>query len=246
MRSALRDKVADLLMEAIQHPEQSVAVFWLAAYCRLVREGGSPLVPFARWADFVNRHERETRWCRAPGEAWGRKLVADSGLFRSDEAGAVTIAPQYRKDLSSICEKAAVYWTFLNEMHRQSYSHGLSGLLEQAALLWQHRLFFEFHELLEEVWMDWRGPERRFLQGLIQLGVAFYHIQRNNDRGAMSMFRNGLAKVAPHAPRYAGVELAKFLERIEACRQQVARLGPGRWHEFDWALIPEIEVSPSG
>jgi uncharacterized protein len=246
MRSELRDKVADLLMEAIRHPEQSVVVFWLGAYCRLAREGDSPLVPFARWADFVGRREREIRWCRASGDAWGRKLVADSGLFRSDEADAVAIAPQYRKDLPAICEKAIAYWTFLKEMHRRPYSEGLIGVLEQAALLWRQRLFFEFHELLEEVWMDWRGPERRFLQGLIQLGVAFYHIQRNNHRGAMGMFRNGWAKVAPHAPGYAGVELAQFLERIETCRQQIARLGPDRCHEFDWVLIPELEVSTSG
>ena len=243
MRSELRDKVAHLLMDAIQHPERSVLVFWLGAYCRLVGESASPLLSFARWADFVGRREREIRWCKAPGEAWGRRLVADSGLFRSDEAEAVAITPEYRKELSAICERAAVYWRFLNEAHRRSYSQDLSGVLQQAALLWQHRLFFEFHELLEEVWMGWRGPERRFLQGLIQLGVAFYHIQRNNYRGTMSMFRNGLVKVAPHAPRYSGVELKKFLERIEKCRQLVGRLGPGRCHEFDWNLVPPLKVA---
>jgi predicted metal-dependent hydrolase len=109
----------------------------------------------------------------------------------------------------------------LKELHRRSYTEGLPGVLQQAALLWKHHLFFEFHELLEEVWMEWRGPERPFLQGLIQLGVAFYQIQRNNYRGTMSMFRNGLAKVEPHVPGYCGVELTKFLERIEKCRQRV-------------------------
>lgn len=245
MRSELRDKVADLLMEAIHHRERAILIFWLRAYCQLARESDAPTVPFSRWAQFVRRDQRETRWCRAPGEAWGRKLVADSGLFRSQGADEVTLAPECRKELSLICEKAAAYWRFVKEMHRRSYSEGLPGVLQQAALLWQHRLFFEFHELLEEVWMDWRGPERRFLQGLIQLGVAFYQIQRNNYRGCMSMFRNGVAKVEPHAPRFCGVELKKFLERIAKCRQVVAHLGPGHCHHFDWTRIPPLQVAAS-
>jgi len=221
MRSELRDKVADLLMEAIQHPERSILLFWLQAYCQLVQGCDPPTVAFSRWAHFVRRHQQQTSWCRAPGETWGRKLVADSSLLRSDEVREVTIVPEYRKELSVICEKASAYWRFLKEMHRRSYPEGLPGVLQQAALLWQHHFFFEFHELLEEVWMEWRGP------------------------GAMSMFRNGLAKVEPHAPRYCGVDLKKFLEQIEKCRQRVARLGPGRCHHFDWSLIPPLQVSTS-
>ncbi|NJM37008.1 MAG: DUF309 domain-containing protein [Akkermansiaceae bacterium] len=91
----------------------------------------------------------------------------------------VAIAPHAQKELPRICEKAAVYWAFLRKLHRRRYSGGLRGALQKAALLWEHQLFFEFHEILEDVWMDWKGPERSFLQGLIQLGVAFYHIQRN-------------------------------------------------------------------
>ena len=244
MRSELRDKVADLLMEAIRHRERSILLFWLKGYCELVPGDGPPTVPFSQWSQFVRRHQRENGWCQASGEAWGRKLVADSGLFRADERDEITFVAEYRKDLPLVCEKAVAYWRFLKEMHRRSYSKGLRGVLQQAALLWKHRLFFEFHEILEDVWMDWRGPERRFLQGLIQLGVAFYQIQRNNYHGAMSMFRNGWIKVEPHAPRYCGVELKKFLERIEKCRQLVARLGPGRCHKFDWAFIPRLEVAP--
>ena len=243
MRSELRDKVAALLMDAIHRREHSILLFWLRAYCQVTDGHDPPTVSLSRLAQFVRRRQREIRWYGGSQEGWGRKLVADSGLFRSDKADEVTIAPEYRKELAAICEKAAAYWAFLKEMHRHSYSQGLPGVLQQAALLWQHRLFFEFHELLEEFWMDWRGPERPFLQGLIQLGVAFYHIQRNNYRGAMSMIRNGWAKVSPHAPRYCGVELKQFLERIEKCRSLIEGLGPGHSHRFDWSLVPMLKVT---
>ncbi|MEE8282086.1 MAG: DUF309 domain-containing protein [candidate division NC10 bacterium] len=246
MRSELRDKVADLLMGAIHYRERSILLFWLRAYCQMVKECDAPAVPFSRLAQFVGRHKREIGWCGGSGEAWGHKLIADSGLFRVGKVEEVAIAQEYRKDLSLICTQATVYWGLLKDLHRRPYNDGLVGVLQQAALLWQHRLFFEFHEILEDAWMDWRGPERRFLQGLIQLGVGFYHIQRNNYRGAMSMFRNGWDKVAPHAPRYCGVEIRKFLGRVEKCRGHLEELGPGRCHHFDWSRVPQMEVAGSG
>ncbi len=243
MRSELRDKVAELLMEAIQHRERAILLFWLRGYCQMTEGHDSPAVPFSRLAQFVRRRQREIRWCGGSQEGWGRKLVADSGLFRLDDTETVAIAPRYEKELPHICEKAVVYWTLLKTLHRRRYSEELRGVLQRAALLWEHRLFFEFHEILEEVWMEWQGPERRFLQGLIQLGVAFYHIQRNNYRGAMNMFRNGLVKVTPRAPRYCGVELKKFLERIEKCQGLVEGLGPGHSDRFNWSLVPALEVT---
>lgn len=241
MRSELRDKVAELLMEAIKHRQRSVMIFWLRAYCRVAGGSDPPAVPFSRLAEYVGRHEREVRWCGRLNEVWGRKLVAESGLFRPGNA-EVAIVPEYLDELSVVCEKATAYWGLLKELHRRRYTEALPGILQQAALLWRHHLFFEFHEILEEVWMDWRGPERRFLQGLIQLGVAFYHIQRNNYRGAISMFRNGRAKVVPHVPRYRGVELKRFLEGIERCRKSLEHLGPAACHDFDWSLLPKLQV----
>jgi uncharacterized protein len=242
MRSELRDKIAELLMEAIRHRERSILLFWLKTYCRVTRDAEAPAVSFDRLASFVARHAAETRWCGTSGERWGRTLVADSGLFRVGVADEVRITPAYRAALPLVCEKAAAYWECLKDLHGRSYPEGLPGVLRQAAFLWRHCLFFEFHELLEGVWMDWRGPERRFLQGLIQLGVAFYHIQRNNYRGAMSMFRNGWPKVAPHAPRYCGVDIRQLLDGVARCRELVERLGPGRCSTFDWSAVPLLQV----
>jgi len=161
MRSELRDKVAELLMEAIQHRERAILLFWLRGYCQVTEGHDSPAVPFSRLAQFVRRRQREIRWCGGSQEGWGRKLVADSGLFRLDDTETVAIAPRYEKELPHICEKAVAYWTLLKTLHRRRYSEELRGVLQRAALLWEHRLFFEFHEILEEVWMEWRASGSR-------------------------------------------------------------------------------------
>ncbi len=47
----------------------------------------------------------------------------------------------------------------------------------------QHR-FFECHETLEDLWNAERSELRRFYQGILQLGVAYYKIiTRPNYRG---------------------------------------------------------------
>jgi hypothetical protein len=69
-------------------------------------------------------------------------------------------------------------------------------LLERAAALARHGLFFEVHELLEPVWFRAPEPTRTALQGLIQVAVAFHHLENGNREGARSLLVLGVAKVA--------------------------------------------------
>jgi predicted metal-dependent hydrolase len=55
------------------------------------------------------------------------------------------------------------------------------------------QLFFEAHDVLEEIWlMDRHGPRGSFYKGLIQLAGAFVHLQKNRLRPAAALF--GLAR----------------------------------------------------
>jgi hypothetical protein len=72
----------------------------------------------------------------------------------------------------------------------------LAGLLDRAAVLANHRLFFEVHELLEPAWFRAEEPVRTALQGLIQIAVAFHHLENGNHEGARSLLREGIAKAA--------------------------------------------------
>jgi predicted metal-dependent hydrolase len=49
--------------------------------------------------------------------------------------------------------------------------------------------FFEAHEVLEELWLVDRSPDRAFYQGLIQLAGAFVHFQKNRLKPAASLLR---------------------------------------------------------
>ena len=82
--------------------------------------------------------------------------------------------------------------------------------------LFNRELFFECHELLEEAWLQSAGEQKMFLQGLIQMGVALYHLRRNNLIGAKRLMEAGMEKLSAFAPRHEQLEVQQLLEGAQA------------------------------
>jgi hypothetical protein len=70
----------------------------------------------------------------------------------------------------------------------------------RAAALWSEHLFFEVHEVLEQVWKTAAGPMRHALQGVIQIAVAYHHLAHGNPRGARTLMREGRTRLAEVPP----------------------------------------------
>ena len=109
--------------------------------------------------------------------------------------------------------------------------------------LFNARDFFECHEVIELAWNEEPGPVRVMYQGILQIGVACYHIQNKNWRGAMKLLERGLPKTRRFAPGCMGINLAQLLDEAEAIRQALIRLGPGWEGEFDPELFPTIQFT---
>lgn len=68
--------------------------------------------------------------------------------------------------------------------------------LEEAMGLFNQQAFFEFHEVVEDLWRPLPpGPEKLFLQGFLQAGVGLYHLQKGNYTGAKNLLSSGLQKL---------------------------------------------------
>jgi hypothetical protein len=67
----------------------------------------------------------------------------------------------------------------------------VAAAIDRAIALWNERLFFEVHEVLEAEWTRAAGDERQALQGVIQIGVALHHQAHGNARGARTLMREG-------------------------------------------------------
>lgn len=74
--------------------------------------------------------------------------------------------------------------------------------------------FYEAHEVLEDVWRPWTGPERLFVQGLIQVAVALHHHSTGNLAGATSLLRRAAKNLATFPRVCCGIDLEALREAI--------------------------------
>jgi endonuclease-3 len=76
--------------------------------------------------------------------------------------------------------------------------------------------FFSAHEVLEELWLEVRGEERDFLQGLVQVAVALEHRARGNAAGAHKVLARARRRLRGYGARHAGLPLSDLLAQAEA------------------------------
>ncbi len=114
--------------------------------------------------------------------------------------------------------------------------------LREGITLFNRGEYFECHEVLEEIWRAEPDPVRALYQGILQIGVAFYHLHRENWRGAVKLLDGGTEKVARFTPRCLGVDTDSLNREARECLARLRELGPERVTEFDWSLIPAIMV----
>ena len=89
------------------------------------------------------------------------------------------------------------------------------GLAEAVGLFNAGR-YFEAHEALERLWLVAEGSDREFYQGVLQVAVGLHHEARGNRKGGASMLGKGVARLAPFAPSYLGVDVARLLDDVRA------------------------------
>ena len=116
------------------------------------------------------------------------------------------------------------------------------ALLRRGIAQFNRGEFFEQHETLEDLWREESRPIRTLYQGILQIGVAMYHVQRRNHHGAVYMLTRGSAYLRPFAPSCQGVDVADLLRQAACVLDEVERLGPDQLDAFKWALAPRVRA----
>ena len=178
-----------------------------------------------------------------------RDLAAD---VRTDAAGSPSctlaeklrsaLTPGFEADWPAVRAKLIQYGAVLEDWSGPVEAPALDVVLYKSALLFNHHLFFEVHEVLEPQWMQEQGEVKKFLQGLIQVAVAFYHLGRGNLAGARSLLHEGLMKISPHSPACLGVELRDFIAGLEKCQQVISGLSPETYKQFSPDAVPRMRL----
>ena len=99
-------------------------------------------------------------------------------------------------------------------MHEEGYQRGIE--------LFNQRHFYDAHEVWEDVWRESEGPEKKFLQGLIQVAVALHHHSTGNLVGARSLLERARKNLITYPGKFDGIDLGSLLQGMETWRDAVA------------------------
>ncbi len=102
--------------------------------------------------------------------------------------------------------------------------------------------FFEAHEELELAWRDEKGSIRNLYRGILQIGVAYYHIQRGNFPGAQKMFDRAQKWLLPYSGKIFGINVSKLKNDAERI-SMIIQKNPNLEALFlDNSFFPRIET----
>jgi hypothetical protein len=158
-----------------------------------------------------------------------------------------TVHPAILPSLSSVRERLRVYVAVLDAWTAQLRA-GASGnaaalAVAQGALCFNAALFFEAHEVLEQVWVRLpHGARRVFLQALIQISVGFHHARRGSYDGAVNQLEKGLGKLAGVSGRVLGLECDRFVREVATVRDRLVRRGRDGMRPLEVTEIPRMEI----
>ena len=134
-----------------------------------------------RFDPFTDRTARDIR------NSLSEAFVAAIGAGNPSEY--LTIAQQWRQqNLSSfhtdyIADRLLRYGNVLNAIHAGQ----INDPLQQAAVIWNQGLFFEFHDHLEALWKSETGDRRQALKGLIKAAGVYIHLEQDHQQAARSL-----------------------------------------------------------
>ncbi len=108
--------------------------------------------------------------------------------------------------------------------------------------LFNQKKFFEAHEELELAWRDETQPIRDLYRGILQIGVAYYHIQHRNFIGAQKMFIRAEKWLLPYSGFCLGINIGKLKKDATKISRM---LNDGELNQIitaDGSIFPGIET----
>jgi len=99
-------------------------------------------------------------------------------------------------------------------------------VLRRGGALFDDGMYWEAHEVWEEVWRMRAGrPDRDFLKGIIQGAAGMWHATQGNYKGAASVLARAADYLEPYRPAKDGIDVDTLADALReaaaACRAAI-------------------------
>lgn len=105
-------------------------------------------------------------------------------------------------------------------------------------------LFYEAHDVLEELWLaDRHGPNGAFYKALIQFAGAFVHLQKNRLRPAAALFKLARGNLQSYPNHHEALDVKSALQTID---DWLGRLESSDFTANPYSIehAPKLELAP--
>ena len=196
-------------------------------------------IPWQRWIAALKSSAATRRipiLCFGPHED-----VATMTAARDAGADAVLARSRFTADMPALFQRYA----------RLPDTAGLAAacagplpeLARSGIALFNEGKYYECHDALEEAWRQDEGPGRELYQGLLQVGIAYYQIERGNYRGALKMLLRARQWLEPLPAVCRGVDVAGLRADADKVYAALAEMDAARLGDFDRTLFRPIVYS---
>ncbi|HXR17341.1 MAG TPA: DUF309 domain-containing protein [Terriglobales bacterium] len=103
-------------------------------------------------------------------------------------------------------------------MDSDKYSQGIS--------LFNHAKFFDAHEALEDIWREAPLENKKFVQGMVQIAVAFHHYSTGNRVGMRSVLERAIRNLGEPSGSFGQIQLAALLQSLGQWREALDSNSP--------------------
>jgi len=120
----------------------------------------------------------------------------------------------------------------------------LPELAQQGIRMFNEGQYYKQHDLFEELWMETETPIRNLYRAVLQVGIAYFQIERGNYRGALKMLQRSVQWLVTLPDTCQGIDVKKLREDSFKVRAELERLGENRLEEFNKELIKGVSYNP--
>lgn len=193
-------------------------------------------LPWARWIQIL-KTSAATR--RIPILAFGPHVDRDT-LDHARRMGADHVVSRGR--LQASLSDLAQEWA--RPQATAALLRACEGRLSKKALAGVRLLnageYYDAHEDLEEAWMEAPEHEGYLYRALLQISVAYLHIQRGNHAGAVKMLLRMRQWLDPLPDTCRGVDVKQVKANVERLRAGIAAANPEQIAQLDQELLNPI------
>ncbi len=199
---------------------------------------GNEDIPWQRWIP-VLKSSPATR--RIPVLAYGSHVnVAMLKVAKEAGADQVLARSRFTTDMPQLLQTHARFSDW--EAIGAACAEVLAPLALSGIEKFNRGAYYPSHDDLEEAWRQDDGAARELYRGILQVGIAYYQIERGNYRGAAKMLLRARQWLEPLPEVCRGVKVGRLRNDATAVYEALVALGPERIAEFDHALFRPVQL----